>query len=225
MTDEWCRVILMAAGDCRSGNRGHVNSNWGGTNDNKENRIAIRDIQLKSFQEKKCYQQWHYEKAQRPEVFPRNMDSDIPNTKWRWDSCHWCRDDEATKVLQIWGSQGSLRLSHMHPHENSNTPDISTIRFEEGNRSPLSSLYHQRAERFIRTVLSSLRLRDQVVFFGEEKCSHTTFLSVLVLSTCSHWTPPPSPAEEHPCDKESGGILHRGQKYREVFFFNMKERF
>lgn len=45
-------VILVAAGDCRRGNRGHVNSNWGGENEGKENRIASRDIQLKSFQEK-----------------------------------------------------------------------------------------------------------------------------------------------------------------------------
>lgn len=114
-------------------------------------------------------------------------------------------------------SQGTLRLSHMHPHKHSNTPDIRDTRFEEGNGSPLSSLYHQRAERFIHTVLSSLRLRGQVVFFGEEKCSNTTFFSVLTLSTCStielllilqqksfHVT------------RESGGILHRGQKYREV---------
>lgn len=210
------RVILTAAGDCRRGNRRRMNSSWGGEKDKKESRIANRDIQLVIPGKKKCYQKWHYEKAQRPEAFPRNMDSDISNTKWRWDSCHWFRDDEAKNVLQIWGSQGTLRFSHVHPHENPNTPDISTIRFEERNRSPLSSLYHQRAERFICTVLSSLRLRDQAAFFGEEKCINTTFSSMLMLSTCSHWPPPPSPAEELPCDKGSGGIPHRGRKYREV---------
>lgn len=40
------RVILTAAGDCRRETRRLKNSNWGGKNDNKENRIANRDIQL-----------------------------------------------------------------------------------------------------------------------------------------------------------------------------------
>lgn len=143
----------------------------------------------------------------------------------------WKTNNEDVCGASVWGRNKGLysRWNHFSeksrnleiitysPHKHSNTPDIRDTRFEEGNGSPLSSLYHQRAERFIHTVLSSLRLRAQVVFFGEEKCSNTTFPSVLTLSTCSS-------IELHlilqqksfHVTRESGAILHRGQKYREV---------